>query len=86
MECNSEITTIEDQFSDSIPGFINSLTNPIATKMIKNSAGNPPKLEVILIPSMPAKVTMINAIAPTTTPQMILTPFGGSGLSGRNSC
>ena len=34
-----------------------------------NKAGNPPKFEIILIPSTPAKLTMIHATSPIILPQ-----------------
>lgn len=72
-----------NQLSDKyFPGLSNILTKPTATASTKNKAGNPPKVEAILIPSIPALAIITQAIKPTRLPHTILIQIGASGLSG----
>ena len=54
----------------------------IIAPLHRNKAGRPPKFDNIRMPSMWAKLIMIQAIRPIITPQTILIILPGSGLSG----
>ncbi len=57
------------------------LSMPIVTAVKSKSAGNPPKFDSILIPSTPAAFIMIKAVAPISTPQIILRNIGAEADS-----
>ncbi len=58
-----------------------SLIKPNPTRISRKSAGKPPKLEIILIPSIPAKEIIIQEIAPIRIPQTALRSHGASWFS-----